>query len=437
MKIKNILTALVNKVHTRRQQIDTLFSLIGINLFVAGLSFVTTMMIANVLGKESFGDFTFAVVIGTYGLMFIQYGLEKSLVRELVHFPMRFGELLKASLILRSMLFALFLLFLLIFVITLIHRPGFSWGMVLVIIATALTAFQLGGVYDAWNAMQRHSIYLLIEKCIYFALVWGLILTPLLTLSLELIGVFMIISAVAGLFLQYRWALPQIDFKPIQGTWLSTVYISRSNSFIWLAVLSGLSIEYLSQIILKCYAGSAELGVYSVGWRITQFSILFLSQAGRIGAESMARHTRPEIIARDRFRFLIRYAALMTAMGFLIGLPLLLFPKYILMVLKPEYSNAAETIRILSLYPLLFGPYLAVLQYVISSRMNRTYFILLSAVGILSSGLSFLLIPQMQSTGAAVSVIVSLAIALILFTTAAVFHIKYMHTVTSVPTLNS
>jgi O-antigen/teichoic acid export membrane protein len=423
-RLRNILPAILEKVPVSHQLIETLSSLVGINIFLAGLSFVTTIMVANTLGREQFGDLAFAIALGTYGLMFIQYGLEKSLVRELVHFPKRFGELLKATILLRSTLFVLFIIFLVIAFGFFNHNLGLSWGMVPVILAMVIPGFQLQGVYDAWQEMRRHAVFLMIDRCTYFTLVWAAVLLPFLTLSIGLVGAFMMAGVFAGLFLQYYWAFPRIDFQPVQGSYSATAFIVRSNFWIWLAVLSGLSIDYMSQIILKWYAGSAELGMYNVAWKTTQFALLFLAQAGRIGAEATARHTRPEATAHERIRFLLKYSVLMTAIGFMAGLPFLIAPQYILKLFRPEYANAAETMRLFGIYPIIFGPYLAVLQYIISSRMQIVYFTLITTVGVLSITLSYLLIPRMQGIGAVISVICSLGIALILFVAAVVIHLK-------------
>ena len=412
------------KTWSRRQLLNTLFSLVGINVGIAGLSFITTMLIANALGKKSFGDLSFGVAVGTYGLMFTQYGLEKSFVRDLVHFPKRVGELVKASLILKSMLFVLFLFFLFVGVCVFSKRGELSWAIVLVIFGTVLPAFQPHGLYDAWREMRRHAIYQMIERCTYFAFVWFAIFVPLFTLSLSLIAGFIVLSVVFGIFLQYRWALPRIDFRPVRGTWASIILIIRSNTWIWLAVLSGLSIDYLTQIILKFYAGSSELGLYSVAWKISQFGTLFLVQAGRIGAEATARQTVPGGEAIERRRFLRKYVALMGALGLLLGLPCILLPEQILKTFLPEYANASQMLRLLGLYPLLYGPYLAVLQYVVSMRMQRTYFTLITVAGFVSMGLNFWLVPQMQGIGSAISAIGSLALALFLFTTAVGLHFR-------------
>jgi O-antigen/teichoic acid export membrane protein len=409
-----------------RPHAGTLFSLIGINVFVAGLSFLTSMVIANTLGSKTFGDFAFAIAIGTYGQIFIQYGLEKSLVRELVHHPGRFGEILKASLWLRGAIALVYVVLLVLIVGTMVRRHEAGWGMIWVPLAMVLAAFQLFGAYDALNSMKRHSVYLMVEKCLYLALVWFVMLVPVVPLSVGILGILMMASALVGMYLQYSWAGPRIEFRPVEGTRRSVVLLMRSNALVWLAVLSGLSIEYFSQIILKWYIGSAELGVYNVAWRTVQFAVLFLAQAGRIGAEATARHTRPEVPAGAQLKFLVKYVSLMGAMGFLVGWPFLFFPRQIIMLFRPEYAGAAEILRALSFYAFLYGPYLALLQFVVSSRMDRAYFILITVVGIASCGLSRLLIPAMQGRGAAISVIASLGVALVLFAAVVGHRLKNM-----------
>lgn len=414
------------KQYTRRHEtlLQNLFSLLLVQVAVAAIGFVTRVKIANVLGREAFGDFAFATAVGTYGLMFIHYGLEKSLVREFVHFPNRFGELLKTALLLKAILFALFLFFLLVSAAVLSTHPGYSWQMVPVILATTLTAFQLQSVYDAWREMRRHALYFMAERCVYFLLVWTAVLVPFFHLSLGWVGVFLALSVCSGLFLQYRWALPRIEFASVEGVRSSSRFILRSNFWIWLAVLSGLSIDYLSQIILKMYAGSSELGGYSAALTIAHLATLFLTQVGRVGLEATARYTLPGKSARQGIRFLFKYSVLMAAMGFFIGLPCLLFPSQLLAIFRREYADVADTLRLFGLYPVLYGPYLAVLQYVISCRMQRMYFTLITVAGFLSIGLNLWLIPRMQSNGAAVAVIVSLVAALLLFFGAVLYRQK-------------
>lgn len=406
------------KLLARRAVLSTFGSLAAINAAVAALSFLTTILIANRLGAESFGSLSFAVAVGTYGLMFVQYGLEKSFVRDLVHFKDRFGELVKASLLLRASLLGLFLGVIAVAWQLLSVKGNEPSATVLIILATVLPAFHLQGVYDAWKEMPRQALYSAVERCFYFSLVWVTVTSGVRPLSLNLVGVFMLIAAAVGLLLQYRWAWPRIQFRSVQGLRESTLFIIHSNVWLWLAVLAGLSIDYLSQIFLKLYGNSAELGVYSAAWRITQIPILFLAQAARIGAEATARHTRPGTSSADRGRFLLKYVALMIGIGALTSVPLLVAPTRLLSLFSSEYRDAVQILRIFSAYPFLFAPYLALLQFVVASRLQRIYFTLITVAGLLSVGLSLWLIPVLQAKGAALAVIASLFLALILFAAA-------------------
>ena len=390
-------------------------SLVAIHFVLALLGFITRVKIANILGRESFGDFAFAVAVGTYGAMFVKYGLEKSFVRDLVHFPCRFGELLKASLILRVILFFILMLGFAVVVPRIERGSGYSLRMVPVFLATVLTAYQLQSVYDAWREMRRHAIFFMLEKCVYFVLVWSAVFLPFVDLNLGLIGIFLMVSIIVGLTIQYRWALPRIKFTRVDGLLSAVFFIVRSNFWVWLAVLSGLSLNYLSQIILKLYCGSAELGGFSAALMLVQLAILFLNQVGRVGLEATARHTLPGKTVNQRKYFVVKYALFMALMGLVIGSPCFLFPRAIFHIFRSEYSDAASTLKILGFYPLFYGPYLVVLQYVVSCRMQKIYFGLMVLASAISIGLNVLFIPKLQGIGAAISLVVSLAVSLVLF----------------------
>ena len=391
-----------------RKMLANLLSLVSINIVTAIVGFFTRVKIANVLGKEVYGDLSYAVAIGIYGLMFIQFGFEKSLVRELVHFPQRFGELVKASLALRLFLFLLFIGSLAATWPFLFNNQAFSWGMFLMVLATSLAAFQLQGIYDAWREMWRHALCFLVERSAYFLLIWAVVLIPALTLSLNMVGAFAVLAVLTGLAMQYRWAMPRVDFKPNKGFRPTVLFLMRSNVWIWLAVLAGLSLEYLNQIILKRTCGSKALGGYSACWTIMQIATLFLNQVGRIGFASTARHTAPDRTAAERLRFLTKYVLLMAGMGALIGLPCVLFSKEILLLFfRPEYVTAAGTLRILGFYPMFYGVYLVMLQYVISSRLQKSYFVVSVLVGILSAVLCGWLIPGLEGDGAALALLIT------------------------------
>jgi len=422
---------LQNLMVRHKQLLHTLFSLVFINLVIAGLGLVTRVSIANLIGIESFGKLAFGLAVGTFGLLFVQFGLEKSLVRDLVHLPARFGEIVEASLLVRAILFLAFMAGLIVSAVFFVETNSDTIGISLIILATVASAFSLGGVYDAWKEMRRHAVYYLVQRLTYFTLIWLVIFIPDWDLSLSQIGMFLMVGVIASLLFEFRWAWPRIDFKRKQGLWPSTLFIVHSNIWIWVAVLTGHTVVYLSQIFLKFFSGNVELGGYSAAWLVIQLAILLHSQIGRIGSEATARYTRTDTPASKRMWFYIRYNSVMAGLGLMIGLPCVLFPEVIIKIYSPEYANAAETLRILGFYPIFFGPYMAALQYFISCRLQKSYVASILFVGAISLGLNLWLIPLKQSEGAALSVVISAAITAIVFSTISVLHIRNLPDSTS------
>ncbi|MCK4825920.1 oligosaccharide flippase family protein, partial [bacterium] len=81
-----------------------------VNFILMGLGFVTRVKIANVLGREGFGLLAYALALGTFGGVVVRFGMDRTLVRDLVHHRDRFGELVAGSLMLRGIMFAFVLL---------------------------------------------------------------------------------------------------------------------------------------------------------------------------------------------------------------------------------------------------------------------------------------------------------------------------------------
>jgi Na+-driven multidrug efflux pump len=67
---------------------------------------------------------------------------------------------------------------------------------------------------------------------------------------------------------------------------------------------------------------------------------------------------------------------------------------------------------------------MAGLQYVISTRQQKTYLLMTVFLGLLSIGLNFVLIPLMQGEGAALAVVISQAIAAVIFIVVSIRHLN-------------
>ena len=101
-------------VTSQKKHIQNLSVLVFVNFLIAGLGFLTKVKIANTLGREAFGLFAYALALGSYGVVIVKFGLDRTFVRDLIHYPRRFGQLVAGNLVLRGLLLVVVILVLVV-----------------------------------------------------------------------------------------------------------------------------------------------------------------------------------------------------------------------------------------------------------------------------------------------------------------------------------
>lgn len=398
-----------------RALIRTMSSLLGINLLVSGLSFFTTVSIAVVLGSSAFGILSYALALGGYMVTVAGYGSEQTLVRDLAQNPDRFDDYVSASMIVRAtmMVLATFLLFAENALATGDGRLALA-GLAVAFLE-GIKALHVPQVFDVWNRMERHAVYFLIERSIYFTLIWTALMFFRQDFSMTVIAIAMAISTVAGFSMQYSWALPRISLRLSPGVWAIARSMWVGNFWIWMALLSTLSFGGLSKLVLQYVSGSSELGEYSVAWLVVTMGSLVTGQLGRIAYPHLARFVQSGVHNSRTRGFLAKYLALLVAAAAVIGLPAILFPSLLLQVLGPQYSAAAGPLRVLGVYVILLGVGQVGIQYLISSRRGNLYATITILTGVLSPLLYLVLVPRMEAVGAALAVVVAHGLAIAIY----------------------
>ena len=394
-------------IASQRRNLQNLSVLVFVNFLTAGIGFITSVKIANTIGKETFGLLAYGFAIAAYGSVIIRFGLDRTLVRDLIHYPERFGELVAASLLLRWILFGVVLIGLLSWKIAAGAGSDISWGLLLVIIANSMMAMDLQPVYDSWQKMSRHAVYNLIQRCLYFVVIWVTILIAPQKLSIFWIGAATLVSVVLYLIMQHNWAIPQIDMTTVTVPLFSAaIRMARDNITILLATIAGLSFGSLNQLVLKHYRGTAELGGYAAGWQIISIAMIFLTQIARIGNPATARITKPGISKRDKIKLLIKYSSVMCLAVCPVCLATIVWPEFILrLIYSPEYASGAGVLRIMGFYLSVFSISAIASQYLVSSRQEILYFRNVMIGGLVSVAFSFILIPKLGAMGAILSLL--------------------------------
>jgi O-antigen/teichoic acid export membrane protein len=403
-----------DSVLSQKRNLQNLSVLVLVNFLIAGVGFITQVKIANTLGKESFGLFAYGLAIATYGAAVIRFGFDRTLVRDLIHYPERVGELVGASLILRWMLFGVVVGAILTWKLAAGTGSGLSWGLLLVITANSMMSMDLQPVYDSWHAMSRHAVYNLIQRCVYFAAIWVIIITAPAKLGLMSIGVATIGSVSFYLILQHGWVMARVELPVARRkVFMTAIELVRGNLTIWLASMSALSFGSLNQLVLKHYRGAAELGGYAAAWQMVSLATMLLYQVARVGNPLTAQITRDGIEWKQRSRFLAKYVCVMIATASPVALAAICLPRTIMTILfRPEYVSASNALRIMGVYMPVFAVGLVASQFLVSTRLEKAYCASVLAGGILSIVACLLFIPRMGANGAAVAMLLSNSVAI-------------------------
>lgn len=393
---------LKDMVASHRGNLETFLFLVAVNLFTAAVGIVTQVQIANTLGKAMFGELAYGLSIAAFGQVFIRFGTDRTLVRDLIHYPEIFAELVSGSLLLRYLLTVATVVCLVAWKMA-ASAPDVTWGLMLVIIANSVLSLDLQPAYEALQRMQRHAVYFFLYKAVYFVIIWGIILLSPASLSIPLIGVAALAAVVFYMCLQHRWVMQRLSAAPGLSRLLrQALRLAKRNFWVCLATVLGLFITVLNQLVLKNSAGLAALGGYAAAMQLVLVGVLFLEQISRIGRPAVARYTRPGVPWNTRVRFLAKYLAVMVVTVAPLAVVMMLVPELILKaIFKPEYASSAPTMKILGGYVLLYAVGLVASQYVISAGMDRTYMISVSLGCAVSAVLCAVLIPSWGSEGAA------------------------------------
>jgi O-antigen/teichoic acid export membrane protein len=409
-----IFTIISNFIAVNGSNIRIFSYLLFVQLFVLAVGFFTQIKIANTLGRELFGQLAYGLAIGIYGQVFIRFGLDRTLVRDLVHHPEKTENIVAASLTLRYAL-SVFLIFALV-LWKHFFAVDISWGLLLVIIGFSILSLDLQPVYDAWKKIPRHTTYYLIQKIIYFTVVWFIVLFFPNSLSINLIGTAVLSSAIVFLFLQHNWvANAMIDRTEIRYSFFAAYELGRQNILVWFTAFGGLFIVYFNQLILKYYAGFSELGSYAAAWQIVMLGMLFLDQIARIGNPATAYYTKRDVPPRARATFIMKYVSIMMIAISPIVLVMLVFQTLVFELLfKPEYAPASTLLPIFAIYLILVSVGYVASQYLLAARKEQYYFfsILIGAIASVLLGVS--IIPCYGAWGAALTICVSHALTILI-----------------------
>jgi O-antigen/teichoic acid export membrane protein len=170
--------------------------------------------------------------------------------------------------------------------------------------------------------------------------------------------------------------------------------------------------------------GSTDGGADVVS-QIAAVVSLLIAQVGRIGNQATAKITHFDVPIRRQLIFLGKYSLLMVMAVIPFSLPMWFFPEQVLRSLfRPEYVSDAPILRIMSVYLVLLSLGTIASQYIISTRLEKTYLCNVLVGAAISVICCLWLIPTYRGQGAAIALLISHGLTISLYWLSTIVHIR-------------
>jgi len=391
-----------------------IFTFSSLNYLQAGFSFLVSIFLARQLNKEDFGYFSYGMIFANTLYVIMQFGTDKTLVRDLV-------QLEKPNLIISSAAWLWLILGLCIVTsiyIWVIFFAGLNFKASLLVICCSALGFVRGMSPMPWfdfkGKANYHSIIILIDRCLFIGGTLAIIFFYKNERAVINVAIVQLISRTVALLIEWKFVAntTKLIIKPVY-TFLKKII--KDNIWVWLAALGNLLMTQANQLILNKKFGPKELAVYGLSFQTIMLIRLLQTQILRLLTPTIAEVTNnvkknPAEVKRKIFRYCLLMLALSSI---LIFIAYLFTPWFIDTFLGKSYHSAITVLNILYIWILLFGVAIIINQFLIGLRLQRFFFISTTLFGLLSILLAYLFVDKYKVMGAAISLLIAHACSII------------------------
>ena len=380
----------------------TFINVIGLSFFnsLGGLIvMLTNIKIANVLGAEFYGLYSYFLAIGEVGSNFVRYGRNKTMTRDLIQKPLKFDGLVSNTLALGTLNFILFFLGVVLFRKQM--DVELSITSILLIMAPCIVSLDFVSVYESLKEMNWHSIYYFIQRLLFLLAVWSSILC-VGGLTLSYLGITLFLSWTFIEIVQYKEVIIGFNINLRKEiSWRNIRDLYKSNFVIALCCLAGVAFGPIIRMILKDYADTSVVGVYSAGMQIFLISSFLMHQVSRVGNPMMAEAGKENVTPYERKVLCKKYFRIMFIAVLPFAIPLVLFPQFITdLCYTDEYSELGKYLPLFAFYLISLSFGTVYTQFLISMKKDILYFVIYVGSAVATVLTAFLLIPIRPLFGA-------------------------------------
>lgn len=383
--------------------------LVFANFLIALGAFFTSSLIGRVLGPEQFGELSYAVAIGSIIAANTRFGMDMTLLRDLVHYKEISKNILTASIIIRFTI--LTSCFLLLIIVDLVGFVSISFSQYLIILSTALIALQLNNYYDFIGELKLSSIQNLIYKYSYFLVI--AFVAVIYSLNIDIIATIMLSTLVIYLIVNYIKVSAFTIIKSTTSIAYEIKLLLKENYLIWITTLFVMLAYSGNQLTIEKLLNSYELGIFAACYLFVTVILMFYKQISRVFKPIMALYTKNRDSTYKKYLYI--YFFIMLGIGVMFSIPFLFFGDLILLyTFGSEYTEGSDVLKYLSVFIMLKSIEIFLTQYF---QYNRNYMINLfsnMSFGLTTILLSIYLLPIYGVVGAAISMSVGLSVSLII-----------------------
>lgn len=381
---------------------DMLHNVVGLAFFncLGGLCVMATQVkLANYLGASVYGVYSYCLAIGEVGGMFVLYGRHKTMVRDLIQYPEK-----RESLVVSTFVLSLINLVLFVVITFACHEPlgiEVSWTYFLLILSPSFLSLSLTPVYESLRMMSWNSMYNLLQKFTFLVIIWGLFWFHY-QVSLFSIGLIVAATWMIVVFMEYYEIGTQLHINFIKKVKICELWqLYKDNFVIFLSCATGVAFGPILRLVLNNYADSRSVGIYAAGLQIYYICLFLNTQIARVGNPMMAEAGKQDCSVAKRRRLVIRYTMIMFFTSLPFALPLLLCPSLLTDILfTTEYAELSHYLPILAIYILASSVGVVFTQYMISMRLDKTYFSIYASSALATVLVALWLIPIYGTLGA-------------------------------------
>ena len=379
-----------------------------LNYLQSGISLIVSVLLARELGREEYGYFAYGMVYANTLFIIMQFGTDKTLVRDLV-------QLEKPNIIISSAAWLWFVLGLIMNVVIGIWAFFFSSlsdkAALIVLICSGL-GFIRGMSPMPWfdfkGKANYHSLILLIDRVLFISATLAIIYFYNNEQAIITISFAQLLTRILTILLEWQFvaSTAKLVIRPVYD---AIKRIAKDNVWVWLGAMGNLLMTQVNQLMIDGKFGVKELALYGFAFQVIMVIRLLQQQILRLITPAIAVITSNiQTKAKHAQKKLFQFCGLNIVLSTCIILPAYFIMPYLIEhYINKDFLGALPVLNVLYRWILLFGVAIIINQFLIGLRLQKFFFISTTVFGLLSLVLAEIFIGKYGSMGAAVSLLIA------------------------------